>query len=84
MPTVQAHLLLVAVQFPLQHLAVVFHRRKITLEIGLVARGRIGEVRVSRAVRERLRVCCGVHCDCVNVWVRGCCLCSIREIQLKQ
>lgn len=71
MATGQANLLLGAVQIPLQYLAVVFHRRKITLEIGLVARGRTGEVRVGRAVRERLRVCCGVHCNCVNVWVRG-------------
>jgi hypothetical protein len=27
-------------------------------------------VRVSRAVRERLRVCCGVHCERVGVWMK--------------
>lgn len=64
-----AHLLLATLQLPLQHLPVVVHRRKISLEIGLVARGSIGEVRVSRAVRERLRVCCGVHCERVGVWM---------------
>lgn len=56
------HLLLAALQFPLQHLAVVVHRGEITLQVRLVARDSIGEVRVGRAVRERLGVRCGVHC----------------------
>lgn len=59
----EGHLLLITLEFPLQHLAVVIHRRNITLQIRLVTRVGIGEVRVSRAVGQRLCVCCGVHCE---------------------
>lgn len=62
----RAHLLLAALQLPLQQLAVVVHRGEITLQVRLVARDGIGEVRVGRAVRERLGVHCRVHYGDVN------------------
>ena len=62
----RTHLLLAALQLPLQHLAVIVHRGEITLQVRLVARDGIGEVRVGRPARERLRVRCGVHCGDVD------------------